>query len=127
MWKNLKKRLKNSLIIYGSLSIILIVIFLGYLGYEKYNREDTSWIYDVPNTSIQNLSIIEFCSLLERELNDKKVGDVIEEWKCLVVNETSKEYKDIVFNKTYGLCNCSNTLENGKTISIQIRKTKTQN
>ncbi len=127
MWKNLRKRLKNSIIIYGSLSIILIVIFLGYKGYEKYDSEDTSWIYDVPNTSIENLSISEFCSLLEKELNDKRVGDVTEEWKCSVVNETLREYEDVVFNKTYGLCNCSNILENGKPISIQIRKTKSQN
>ncbi|GEM_PF-6590744 len=118
-----KRRLKNSLIILMFFICIFAMIF--YFHITKNNTKDIKDVLvSVSNQSISNLSLAEFCSLLEYELNDKKIGDVKDKWKCFPVYEYKRNYKDIVFNKTQGLCNCTNILSDGTPINIQIRKAK---
>ena len=125
-----KRRIVNGIALLTVVILLLLRMFFGYkypskriITNKNSIENEIKALYEIPNKSIENLSVGEFCNLLEFELNDKKIGDVKDKWQCYPVWDNGS-YSDIVFNKTTGLCSCHNIFINGQPINIQIRKTK---
>lgn len=108
---------KTILVIVGGLILIFIAIVYNYYLLKLKNESEIITINSTPS------EIELFCKDLEEKLKAENIWGT-DQWRCILAYDEGLPTKDIIYNKTRGLCNCTAILPNGETKNIEVRQSK---